>query len=162
MRFIRKTALWLALLCVAAALLTGCCGSGDSAGGKEETQQTEADTQTGTSEAGSGTEGSDAAETGAEKTVTVVITHEDASRREEKYTTHYEKLGDLLRDEELVDGIIGTAGYYVTTADGEEANDRKQEWWMLLKDGEMSQVGVDLTPLEDGSTYELTFTTGYY
>ena len=94
--------------------------------------------------------------------MTVSVTHKDESVKDFTYTTKYEMLGDLLRGEDLVDGIEGSAGYYVTTVDGEEAIDRKQEWWMVKKNGEMTQTGVDSTQMEDGDSFELVFTTGYY
>ena len=70
-------------------------------------------------------------------------------------------LGDLLREEDLADGIEGASGFYVTEVDGEKAEDTKQEWWMALKDGEMIQSGVDYTPMEDGDSFELAFSVGY-
>ncbi len=156
----KAAALWILVLCLTCALLAGCGGKSGSASKKKENgkEQTETADQSTEDQTGSDVQ----AETGDEKTVTVVIIHKDGSRKEDTYTTNFVKLGDLLRDEKLVDGIQGSAGYYITTADGEEANDRKQEWWKISRDGEMTQVGADLVDLADGSTYELAFTTGYY
>ena len=101
------------------------------------------------------------AERGEEKTITITVTHSDGSQKEFSFTTDYEMLGDLLREEDLADGIEGASGFYVTEVDGEKAEDTKQEWWMALKDGEMIQSGVDYTPMEDGDSFELAFSVGY-
>ena len=156
MRRTAKTITWILVLVLACVLLAGCGAGKDkdsSAGGGTEKQEETGDK--------AGTDSSKAP-SGDEKTVTVIVTHADETTKEFTYTTRYEMLGDLLRDEGLVDGFKGTAGYYVTTVDGEKADDHKQEWWMVSQNGEMTQKGVDLTPLVDGDKYELTFTNGFY
>ena len=45
--------------------------------------------------------------------------------------------------------------------DGETADESKQEWWKLTKEGEMVNTGADVTPIADGEHYELTLTVGY-
>ena len=160
MRKVRAAILYIMVFCLACMVLVG-CGKKSVSSSKEKTGSVQTESQDTKAEDKAADAGEDA-ETGETKTVTVVIIHKDGSKKEDSYTTDFVKLGDLLRDEGLVEGIQGSAGYYVTTADGEEANDRKQEWWKISQDGEMTQVGADLVELKDGSTYELAFTTGYY
>ena len=154
-----KLVTWIVMLTLSVWLLAGCGGKEDS--GKDD-QQTDKQTESVADEGEEKDQASEQAPEGEEKTVTVSVTHKDESVKDFTYTTKYEVLGDLLRGEDLVDGIEGSAGYYVTTVDGEEAIDRKQEWWMVKKNGEMTQTGVDSTQMEDGDSFEFVFTTGYY
>ena len=50
---------------------------------------------------------------------------------------------------------------FVTTVDGETADDSQQQWWKVSVNGEMAQKGVDETPVNDGDTFELALTTGW-
>ncbi len=50
---------------------------------------------------------------------------------------------------------------FITTVDGETADDSQQQWWCITKGGEMLMTGAGETPVADGETYELTLTTGY-
>lgn len=77
------------------------------------------------------------------------------------YTTEAEYLGEALQEQNLIDGEEGPYGLFVTTVDGETADESKQEWWCLTKGGEMVQTGVDTTPIADKDQFELTLTTGY-
>ncbi len=95
------------------------------------------------------------------KTVTVEVIHRDASLKTFEYRTDREYLGELLTDESLADGEDGAYGMFITTVDGETADDTAQEWWCITKDGEMLNTSADQTPLADGDKYELTLTTGY-
>ena len=52
-------------------------------------------------------------------------------------------------------------GLYILTADGETANEMKQEWWRLTKAGEELMTGADEVVIADGEHYELTLTVGY-
>lgn len=96
-----------------------------------------------------------------EKAVTIEIVHKDETVKAFKVHTDREYLGEVLADEELVEGEEGPYGLYITTADGEAADDTKQEWWCLTKGGEQVNTSADTTPIADGETYELTFTTGF-
>ena len=71
-------------------------------------------------------------------------------------------LGDLLVSESLAEGIEGEMGLYITTVDGEKAEDKNQEWWKILQNNEMAQTGADTLKMQDGDVFELVFTTGYY
>ena len=41
------------------------------------------------------------------------------------------------------------------------ADNSKEEWWALYKNGEFSMTGADDTPLEDGDRIEHMLTVGY-
>lgn len=96
-----------------------------------------------------------------EKTVTIDVVHRDLSQKTFTYQTDREYLGELLADEALVSGETGAYGLFITTVDGETADDAAQEWWCITKDGEMLNTSADQTPLANGDRYELTLTTGY-
>lgn len=95
------------------------------------------------------------------KTVTIDVIHRDASLKTFTYHTDREFLGDLLTDEALVNGENGPYGLFITTVDGETADDAVQEWWCITKNQEMLNTSADQTPIADGDKYELTLTTGY-
>lgn len=144
---------WIMAMALAAMMFTGCADKADSKSDAEPKQEAVSEEKESASAD---------AQTGEEKTVTVTVKHKDESVKEFTYTTEFEMLGDLLRDEKLVEGMDGSAGFYVTAADGEEAHDADQEWWMVMQNGEMTQTGVDEVKMADGDSFELVFTTGYY
>lgn len=96
-----------------------------------------------------------------EKTVTIDVIHRDTSVKTFTCHTDREFLGDLLTDEALASGEYGPYGLFITTVDGETADDAEQEWWCITKDQEMLNTSADQTPLADGDKYELTLTIGY-
>ena len=79
----------------------------------------------------------------------------------DRYQTDAEYLGKVLEDEQLVEGDQGQYGLFITVADGEQADDSKQQWWCLTKGGEMVNTSADQTPIADGDRYELTLKEGY-
>ncbi len=95
------------------------------------------------------------------KAITIEVIHGDASQKTFAYHTDREYLGEALTDEALVSGETGPYGLFITTVDGETADDSAQEWWCITKDGEMLNTSADQTPIADGDRYELTLTTGY-
>lgn len=99
-------------------------------------------------------------ESGA-KTITIDVIHRDASLKAFNYHTDREFLGEVLTDETLVSGESGPYGLFITTVDGETADDAAQEWWCITRDGEILNTSADQTPIADGDKYELTLTTGY-
>ena len=94
------------------------------------------------------------------KTVTVQVVHEDGSR-DFTLNTDEEFLGAALIADGVVEDNQSAYGLYILTADGETADESKQEWWKLTKEGEMVNTGADVTPIADGEHYELTLTVGY-
>ena len=95
------------------------------------------------------------------KEITVTVVHADQSEKEFAYHTDAEYLGEALLAEGLIAGEDGAYGLFVTTVDGETADDSKQQWWCLTKNAETVNTGVDQTPIADGEQYELTLTEGY-
>lgn len=95
------------------------------------------------------------------KTVTIDVIHRDTSLKTFTYHTDREFLGELLTDEALVDGESGPYGLFITTVDGETADEAAQEWWCITREEEMLNTSADQTPIADGEKYELTLTTGY-
>ncbi|BBF41804.1 hypothetical protein lbkm_0484 [Lachnospiraceae bacterium KM106-2] len=95
----------------------------------------------------------------SEKRVSVTVIHLDKSRKEFNYRTNAKFLGDLLKKEKLVKGEKGQYGLFITTVDGEKADDSKKQFWSISKKGKSVNTGVDSTPLADGDRFELTLTT---
>lgn len=98
--------------------------------------------------------------TGA-KTITVDVIHKDKSMNTFTYHTDREYLGEVLKDENLVQGEEGAYGLFITCVDNETADDSNQEWWCITKNNEMLNTSADQTPITDGEKYELTLTIGY-
>lgn len=99
--------------------------------------------------------------TEGQKVITVAVVHGDGSEKEFEYETTKEYLGEVLKDEGLVEGEEGDYGLFITSVDGEEANSANEEWWCLTIDGESSMTSADQTVIEDGDHFELTLTVGY-
>lgn len=96
-----------------------------------------------------------------DKTIDVVVVHGDGSEADFQYQTDAEYLGDVLTENGLVEGTESTYGLFITTVDGETADDSLQQWWCITREGEMLSTGADQTPIADGEQYELTLTEGY-
>ena len=56
---------------------------------------------------------------------------------------------------------MGSYGLFITTVDGETADDSKQQWWYITKGGEQVNSGADALPIADGDQFELTMMEGY-
>ena len=75
------------------------------------------------------------------------------------YRTDAENLGQVLVEENLVQGEDSATGLFVTTVDGETAQDSLRQWWCVTKGGERVDTGADTTPIADGDHFELTMST---
>lgn len=95
------------------------------------------------------------------KSIEVAVVHGDGSEKDFSIQTDAENLRGALEQESLVEGAESEWGLYVTTVDGETADDSLQQWWAFSKDGEMLPTGVDDTMIADGDHYEITLTTGW-
>lgn len=93
------------------------------------------------------------------KLVAVEVIHGDESRKEFTYHTDAEYLGEVLVTEGLVQGEQGGYGLFITTVDGETAQDSLRQWWCITKEGERVDTGADATPIADGDRFELTMST---
>ena len=95
------------------------------------------------------------------KEITIVVEHGNKDKKEFVYNTDKAFLGEVLLDEKLVEGAMGEYGLFITSVDGEKADDTKQQWWCVTKSKGQVNTGADKTPIEDGDTFELTMTEGY-
>ena len=91
--------------------------------------------------------------TKGDKSITVTVVHGDQTEKVFEYDTDEEYLGPVVTKDGLVEGEEGEFGLFITTVDGETADEAKQEWWCVTKGSE--QV------IEDGDAFELTLTVGY-
>lgn len=95
------------------------------------------------------------------KTIDVVVVHGDGTEATFQYQTDAEYLGEVLVENELAEGTESAYGLFITTVDGETADDSLQQWWCITRSGEMLSTGADQTPIADGEQYELTLMEGY-
>lgn len=94
------------------------------------------------------------------KTVTIEVVAPDYSNTH-KIKTDAEFLGDALKEEGIIEGEEGQYGLFITSVDSIKADDSKQQWWCITKGGADVMTGVDVTPIADGDTFELTLKEGY-
>lgn len=95
------------------------------------------------------------------KTVVVEVVHKDGSARKFSLNTDADSLGKALVESGVVVDNQDTYGLYILTADGETADESKQEWWQITKNGVSLTTSADSTPITDGEHYELTLTVGW-
>ena len=95
------------------------------------------------------------------KDISVIVVHGDGSEKKFELSTDAESLRDALEPEGIIEGDDGEYGLFVTTVDGETADDSQQQWWCFTKGGESIMTGVDDTMIADGEQYEITLTTGW-
>lgn len=95
------------------------------------------------------------------KEITVTVVHADQSSKDFIYQTDEAYLGAVIKAEGLVEGTDGDYGMFITSADGEAADDSKEQWWCITKEGESVNTSADQTPVEDGDQFELTLMEGY-
>ena len=96
-----------------------------------------------------------------EKEINIIVTHADKTENTFTYQTDAEYLADVLLENELVDGEMGSYGLFITTVDGETVDESNQQWWCITKGGEQVNTGADALPIADGDQFELTLTEGY-
>ena len=95
------------------------------------------------------------------KEIAVTVIHGDGSEKLFELSTDAESLRDALEPEGIIEGSESEYGLFVTTVDGETADDSLQQWWCFTKGGEDLFTGVDDTPIADGDHFEATLTTGW-
>ena len=92
------------------------------------------------------------------KTIEVEVKVEEQSVT---FTIHTDKemLGEALMEHGLIEGEDGPYGLYVKKVNGMLADyDVNQYYWSLSKGGTGLMTGVDMTAVEDGAHYEITYT----
>ena len=95
------------------------------------------------------------------KEITVTVVHADQSSKDFVYQTDEAYLGAVIEAEGLVEGTDGDYGLFITSVDGETADDSKEQWWCITKGGESVNTSADQTPIENGDQFELTMMEGY-
>lgn len=95
-----------------------------------------------------------------EKNIIVNVVLTDGSSKEISISTKERYLGKALISEKIIEGKMGTYGLFIEKVNGISANENKKEWWCLAKSGEVVTSSVDMTPIYDGDTFELTLTVG--
>ncbi|WP_455958337.1 DUF4430 domain-containing protein [Anaerotignum lactatifermentans] len=96
-----------------------------------------------------------------EKHITISVVHSDSSKSTFSYDTDAEYLGEALTEQNLAEGTEEPYGMFITTVDGETADDSKEQWWCITNDGARVNTGADQTPIQDQDTFELTLKEGY-
>ena len=77
------------------------------------------------------------------------------------FSTDEVYLGEALDDIDLIEGEDRQYGTFIESVNGIKADEKKQQWWCITKDGGSVMTGVDTTPIKDGDKFELTLMTGY-
>ena len=95
------------------------------------------------------------------KEINIVVIHSDKTENTFTYQTDAEYLVEVLLENELADGDMGSYGLFITTVDGETVDESKQQWWCITKGGEQVNSGADALPVADGDQFELTMMEGY-
>lgn len=95
------------------------------------------------------------------KEIDILVLHADQTEHTFTYQTDAEYLADVLLENELAEGEMGPYGLFITTVDGETADESKQQWWCITKGGAQVNSGAEELPLADGDQFELTLTEGY-
>ena len=95
------------------------------------------------------------------KNIDVIVIHADQTENTFSYETNAEYLGEVLLENELAEGDITDYGLFISTVDGETADNSKQQWWCITKGGEQVNNGADTLPIIDGDQFELTLMEGY-
>ena len=95
------------------------------------------------------------------KTVTVTVVHKDDTEKTFTYSTDEEYLGPLLVAEGLIPEGNIVSGMF-DTVDGEKADWSVDEgWWGVYKGDEMTNTGINETPITDGDSFRLEYINGF-
>ncbi len=92
----------------------------------------------------------------SQKTVTFKIVFEDKSEKTVELKTEKTTLAEALVEAKLIE--YEKSGLY-TTIDGVTTDFSKDgAWWCITKGGEMLNFGLNDIKIQDGETYEATYT----
>lgn len=91
---------------------------------------------------------------------TLEITDADGKTITATINTDEETVGAALLKLNIIQGENSDYGLYVKSVNGITADyDKDQTYWSFYIDGEYAQTGVDMTAVNDGSTYKLAIET---
>ena len=94
------------------------------------------------------------------KAYTVTVVHKDGSVKEFSYRTDEEYLAGALLEEGLVSGEDSQYGLTIITVDGEDAVwATDNAYWAIWIGEEMAMTGASETPVYDGSSFKLEYTS---
>lgn len=96
-----------------------------------------------------------------EKTVQITVDYGNGTSDSYTFSTEREILADLLNDENLIESQKGEYGLFITAVNGIKADEGKEQWWKITRNGEMLLTGISSTKLMENDKFELTLTTGY-
>ena len=89
--------------------------------------------------------------------VEIIVPNEDS--KEMTLHTNAEYLRQALEEVNLIQGDESAYGLMITEVNGRKVDPLKNEWWMITKNGDMTEYGVDTQVIADGDHYELTLST---
>jgi len=89
-----------------------------------------------------------------DKILSFTVTHLDGTVKTYSVETSAADLGTALTEEGIIEGEENEYGLYVTSVDGETADESENQWWCFTKGGEMLMTGVTDTMIQDGESYE--------
>ena len=93
--------------------------------------------------------------------VTVIVVHKDGSEKVFEVETDALYLGEILLEEQIVEGEMGPYGLMISAADGEVADwNVDQSYWAIFIGEEYATTGADGIPVFDGDVYKLVYTIG--
>ena len=95
------------------------------------------------------------------KTITVNVDHLVGDDTTFVVSTDAEYLRAALEQEGLIAGVEAEYGLWLTTVDGETADESEQQWWGYDVNGEMALYGVDEQVVTDGDVYDFTLNVGW-
>lgn len=94
------------------------------------------------------------------KTVEVTVIFADKSEKEYSIKTDAEFLAEALNEEGLLkkEEFESGSGMYTYIADQRADYEKDGSWWCVTKGGEMTSVGMNELPIQDGDSFEITNT----
>ena len=94
------------------------------------------------------------------KAYTVTVVHKDGTVKDFAYRTDAEYLAEALLEAGLVSGEDSQYGLTIITVDGEDAVwATNNAYWAIWIGEEMAMTGASETPVYDGSTFKLEYTS---
>lgn len=94
-----------------------------------------------------------------QKNISFTVVYEDGKRETFNISTDKKYLADALFDEGLVTEAEYKAGFYTQINGIEAVWAEDSAWWCITKGGEMTS-GMNETVIEDGDSFEATYTKG--